>query len=133
MKSYQSPKAALANLSNHAFKMQASGEALAQISCGAPSNTSCSIQDRGAFCNGDDSASALIFLPGTNSLSSPNCVLIVDGQIGAQCETNHDDTCEGGANWNVFCDDNFHCQIEPADSIQIQCDGFETSDCGFIT
>lgn len=130
MKSYRSPKIVLANLSSHTFKTQASGEALAQISCGITSNTSCNSNDRGGFCNGDDFAIANIFLPGTTVLSTPHCVLVVDGQVGTQCETNPDDTCEGGANWNVFCDDNFHCQNDPTNPIQVQCDGFETSDCG---
>jgi hypothetical protein len=128
MKSYLSPNITLANLSNHAFKMQASGEALAQISCGADRNsTSCTEVPRGSSCFLND-ASALIFLPGTTGLSEPICTLIVNGVTGGDCQTDFDDACEGGANWNVTCfDDDYECDVEQ--NIQIQCTGFETSDC----
>jgi len=129
MKFYQSPKAALANLSDQAFKMQVSGgEILLPISCGADgNNASCTESSRGAFCSDFDSASALIFLPGTTEFSNPECVLIVNGVTGTQCQTDIDDACESGANWNVYCEDNFDC----SGNIQIQCTGgFETSNCG---
>jgi hypothetical protein len=128
MEFYQSPKVALTNLSNHTFKTQASGETLLQISCGADTNnTTCTDVPRGSSCFESD-ANALIFLPGTTGLSEPNCTLIVNGVTGGDCQTNFDDACEGGANWNVNCfDGDYDCDVQQ--NIQIQCTGFETSDC----